>query len=135
MNIFLKVKLCSLAEEGKIIRRLERKLAKSKLKKQHPAWKPLHDHRRMQVRKEARATGLAYGFLRGRDYKRIENKTHTKPDWANVERMVLKYSTKDSRALQQQFEEWKTNEGTRTEVLPTGNGGDGPADNLDSARG
>ena len=84
--LFLKVKLRSLEVESKIIRSYERKLpGASELRGQ------LVEHRRGVIRREARSTHLAYGYLRGRNYRQIEATCHTKPDIAAVERMVKKY--------------------------------------------
>jgi hypothetical protein len=60
----LKVKAKSLAEEAKIIRKLEN----------HPADAnhELYLHRVTQVRNEARATQLAIAFMKGKEYKTIE---------------------------------------------------------------
>ena len=67
-RLYLKVKIKSLAEESKIIRREEKK---------NPTFKiHLADHRKGIVRTEARASMLAYGFLRGVPYKKIESKCH-----------------------------------------------------------
>src|SRR5574337_277922 len=61
----LRIKLKSLMEEAKIIRKEERKL-----------WGNLRDelwyHRTQELRNEARATHLAYGFIRGMDRDKIE---------------------------------------------------------------
>lgn len=80
-RLYLKIKLKSLAAEARIIRHEERKGF---------LYAELRDHRIMVVRKEARHTLLAYGFLRGRTRAQIE--TSKKPvDWAKVESMVKKY--------------------------------------------
>ncbi len=84
---YLKVKVKSLAEEAKIIR-LETKRAKQGYIK-----RGLYDHRMCVVRPEARHTHLAYGFLRGRECRQIEQKAHTAPDWKKVRRMVEKYGS------------------------------------------
>jgi len=111
---FLKVKLKSLAEEAKIIRKEEKKNPRLYLE--------LRMHRIGIVRTEARATLLAYAFLRGRLYKQLEAKYHDgcKPDWAKVEAMVRKYgksfdpeATHDQNAknfvkLCADFQNWKS---------------------------
>lgn len=84
---YLKVKIKSLAEEARIIRK-ETKRAKSKSIKEGLAL-----HRKGIVRHEARHTHLAYGFLRGREYRQMEHKAHEAPDWAKVRRMVEKYGS------------------------------------------
>ena len=62
---FLRVKLKSLAEEAKIIKHEE--------KRNKNAREELYLHRIHVVRTEARATLLAYGFLKKRKYKQLEN--------------------------------------------------------------
>lgn len=61
---FLKVKLKSLAEEAKIIKFEEKRNKKAR--------EQLYLHRIQVVRTEARATLLAYGFIRKRKYKQLE---------------------------------------------------------------
>jgi hypothetical protein len=82
---YLKVKIKSLAEEARIIRK-ETKRAKSKTIKEG-----LYLHRIGTVRIEARHTHLAYGFLRGREYHQIETSAHSAPDWKKVRKMIEKY--------------------------------------------
>ncbi len=82
-RLFLKVKLKSLAAESRIIRGLERK----EMVFRNVLW----SHRTGVVRDEARATLLAYGFIRGRSYAQMEGGTKAKPDWKKVEAMVKKY--------------------------------------------
>lgn len=104
MNVFLKVKICSLAAESKIIRREE---IKAKRRKLGGVGASLHDHRIFAVRPETRAANLAYGFLRGRPYLRVENKTYRLPDWEKVERLILKFGEGKPQDLKQSFAEWK----------------------------
>lgn len=82
---YLKVKIKSLAAEAKIIR-LETKRAKRASIRDGLAL-----HRKGAVRFEARHTHLAYGFLRGREYRQMEQKAHTPPDWDKVRRMIERY--------------------------------------------
>lgn len=87
---FLKVKVKSLAEESRIIRREERKLhGQDNIMLRNE----LHLHRVFVVRKAARETHLAYGFLRGRMYQQMEKGTdkYRQPDWTAVAKMVKKY--------------------------------------------
>lgn len=84
---YLKVKIKSLAEEAKIIR-LETKRAKRASIKDGLAL-----HRKGIVRSEARHTHLAYGFMRGREYRQMEPKAHQEPNWEKVRKMVEKYGT------------------------------------------
>lgn len=81
---FLKVKVKSLAAESRIIRREEER-SRGDLRDQ------LRAHRRREVRREQRATQLAYGYLRGIAMSRIEPKPLTEPDWKRVEAMVKRY--------------------------------------------
>lgn len=117
MSIQLKVKVSTLAAEARIIRNLER--ARKRQRRRTTFGKPffpvdptlldLQLHRRVVVRKKARASLLAYGFLRGRPYRTMERFAHTAPDWARVERMILKFGSGQGeiRDLKQRFEEWK----------------------------
>lgn len=86
----LKVKIKSLAAESKIIR--------SECKKHRNARfgviaDELYTHRTWNVRRESRATNLAYAFIRGKDYKTVEASFRVghAPDWNKVEQMVIKY--------------------------------------------
>jgi hypothetical protein len=82
-RLFLKVKLKSLAEESRIIRKEEKRNVGFR--------NALRTHRVGIVRSESRATLLAYGFLRGLHYRQIENGSKGSPDWKKVEAMVKKY--------------------------------------------
>lgn len=85
--IYLKIKLKSLAAEARIIHAQERKTGGAF----NALRESLHLHRVRDVRGEARATHLAYGYLRGRQWAQIENNTTTEPDWKKVTAMVRKY--------------------------------------------
>lgn len=84
-KVYLKVKVKSLAEEARIIRKEE--------KRNKEFQRGLKDHRTGIVREEARHTLLAYGFLRGRSYHQIEHKDSKAPNWDKVKKMVEKYGT------------------------------------------
>jgi hypothetical protein len=88
MSVFLKIKAKSLAVEATIIRQEE---AKYLDRRPGSVWWWLNYHRIVQLRQEARATHLAYSFLRGRAYRQVENKCHTQPDWQRVTQLVKKY--------------------------------------------
>lgn len=110
---YLKVKIKSLAEEARIIRKEERA---SKGEKREG----LYLHRVGVVRRAARHSLLAYGFLRGREYRQIEPKCENAPHWPEVFKMVSKYGLQDygwkmwkrgeheaaKEALLKRFEEW-----------------------------
>ena len=90
MVIELKIKSKHLALEPAIIRKEERKLRKQiKHLKQyhqvndditdvtyplHTKWTSLHNHRKWDVRNEARATYLARAYLKGVPYETVERK-------------------------------------------------------------
>lgn len=134
MKTHLKIKICSLAAESKIIRREERKWP-GLTAEQHAAYDPflsltrplpfnmrqsLHLHRVNDVRKATRAALLAYGFLRGRTYGQIENKTKNAPDWIRVIRTITQFSSEDPRVLQQRFAEWIDDSPLEEELKPWG---------------
>jgi hypothetical protein len=104
----LKVKVKSLAEESRIIRAEEHRAGKDELLRGI-----LHSHRVCEVRREQRASLLAYGFLRGVEYAAIEAKTETPPDWNRVAKLVGKFgspmweSHPDRKAQDAAFADWK----------------------------
>lgn len=109
--VFLKVKVKSLAAEAKIIRHEERRCKNIQRfgdeKERTVAWLlrgSLAGHRRGVVRKEARHSLLALGYLRGNLYRAMERTCHENPNWEEVERMVKKYGPP---AHNTSFENWK----------------------------
>lgn len=46
----------------------------------------------MDVRKEARASFLAYAFLRGKPLHIVERPNSRTPDWVNVKRITKRFS-------------------------------------------
>lgn len=102
----LRVKVKSLAEEARIIRKEERVAAS-------PATRSsLYRHRTVDVRREQRAALLAYAFLRGRSYAATEGRTaKTAPDLSRLRRLVEKFGGVRSAAasmkpLQEQLADW-----------------------------
>ena len=101
-SIELKVKIKSLAAEARIIKQEERRVLKHQRAQIAYHSKPddalslryesLHNHRVVQVRGEARLTGLAYGFLRGTPYRRIEAKCYEAPNWVKVQSMIARFA-------------------------------------------
>lgn len=87
-NPYLRVKLKSLAEEARIIRIEERRANKAG---NYALQNSLVLHRTSIVRSEARATLLAYNYLRGLPYEACEAQGSTPPNWNKVEAMVKKY--------------------------------------------
>lgn len=84
----LKIKVKSLAAEAKIIR-------KEEFRSNRQTRDALYWHRIFVVRTEARATHVAYGLIRGRTYKQIEQNPKGKPDWDKVKAMLKKYGPPD----------------------------------------
>lgn len=97
---YLKVKIKSLAAEARIIRLEERRARTRELRD------GLAEHRRTTVRRQARSTQLAYGFLRGRPLSRLEPHTRKDraPDWKSVRQMVDRYGVGNAGAG---LEEWR----------------------------
>ncbi len=103
----LKVKIASLVAESRIIRA-------SELKCKGDNWSHIADqlrfHRVMDVRKELRSAGLAYGYLKGHAYETLEGKVKEKheggsgsPDWDCVDRIVKKFG---GSSKHQEFKNW-----------------------------
>lgn len=90
------------------IERIRKRLARSQaraLQGKPEAFWGLRNHRTNEVRKEARSSFIAYGFLRGVPYKDVE--VTDKPiDTDRVESLIAKFGTEDKRVLMQRFEEW-----------------------------
>jgi hypothetical protein len=104
------VKIKSLAEEARIIRKEEQKALgrrksedKRKDGRSNPAWYEflgrddakylsLRTHRTEDVRKEQRSSLLAYGFIRGRAYGPMEKPAaDNPPDIARIASLVTKF--------------------------------------------
>lgn len=112
----LRVKIKSLAEEARIIRFEERKALRSMSweRKQDPTKTPpshwtyssLYGHRTFDVRGEARASLLAYGFLRGVPYEAMEAtcRDDNRPNWTRVESIAKKFGRNDFD--QEKFDLW-----------------------------
>ena len=104
MSIELKIKIKSLADEARTIRKEENKLP-------GPQRGSLRDHRVGVVRREARHSLLAYGYLRGVPYRAMEATTHTDPEWKSVERMIKKYGPPNHETS---LDDWRKNEQTKS---------------------
>jgi len=84
---------------------------------QHKLKMELKGHRKTVVRDEARAALIAYGFLRGKPFRKVEKqaKFHNsnpyseanKKLWTRVEQIVSYFSNEDPRILKQKFAAWK----------------------------
>lgn len=80
----LRVKIKSLAEEAKIIR-------KEEMRTYGQLHNELYLHRIGIVRATSRSAVLAYGFIRGRKHESMEPTRKTDPDWGEVKRLCSKY--------------------------------------------
>lgn len=110
MKTYLKIKIMSLAAEASIIRREEKKWPRERDipmdqrtdPKQQDRWKirlSLATHRRFDVRTESRCALLAYGYLRGRPYRRIEAKCYNLPDAYRIRDLVQKYGPEENKTI------------------------------------
>lgn len=94
----LKVKIKSLTDEARIIRHEETKaLCRSLPPEMRTKYRDLdlygelRQHRVWDVRREQRASLLAYAFLRGKTLSACEPKSAVSPDWVRVFQLVLKF--------------------------------------------
>lgn len=99
----LRIKIKSLADEAQTIRDEANKT--SGMEK----WE-LNAHRTGVVRREARHSLLAYGFLRYRSYASMEAKCYEAPSWDKVRRIVKSFGIQNDKELKEEqdarFEEW-----------------------------
>lgn len=103
-RVYLKVKIKSLADEARIIRKEERK-------RPGPSYHrtQLRYHRITVVKMEARAAQIAYGFIRGRRLEQLESKFHC--SWSRMRvlirarRLVAKYGPRTPGILEE-FDKW-----------------------------
>lgn len=109
MKAFLRIKVTSLAAEAKLIRKDEnfylakarRRAASMEAKERaREIFVNLRQHRIYGVRREARVSCLAYGYLRGRAYKQLEAKCYEQPDWAKVADIVRRFGDLNLKADQ-----------------------------------
>jgi hypothetical protein len=109
MKTHLKIKIKSLAAEARIIRHEELKWKEAPRKglDPHPMFFSLQDHRKKDVRREARAALIAYGFLRGRAYKLVEVSSHVAPDWTRACQIACKFGKGDPKETSKRFDEWR----------------------------
>jgi hypothetical protein len=118
--VYLRVKIRSLAEEARIIRSEERRLRRPILPT-NDLFFGLRRHRVYDVRRETRASLLAYGLLRGRTYNQLEKTARQgreAPDVNRVRELIQKYGAdrnlpiRDKVALGEFISAWMK-DGTR----------------------
>ena len=103
----LKVKIKSLAEEARIIRR-EEQLAKAA--RQTQKLLSLHEHRVGTVRRASRHSQLAYGFLRYVPYEKMERVHHSQPNWQTVKKEAAKFGDEPEEQFERRWKEWREQE-------------------------
>jgi hypothetical protein len=112
---YLRVKAESLEAESRIIRnhendRLEKAVIARYLGKDptyhEKIYRGLNSHRRNELRKEARSTNIAYGFLKGKTYREIETLAYVQPDWERVKTLAGKYSEDDTETFNAKWAQW-----------------------------
>jgi hypothetical protein len=105
----LKIKIHTLADEARHIRREERKALSAARKcaktenQQYEVghrqdWADLHDHRVGIVRSTSRSCLLAYGFLRGLAYSDMEYQTRTFLDFSAIFKIVKRFGSPEDLA-------------------------------------
>lgn len=101
----LKIKIKSLSEEARIIRKDENK---SKKLKRPWVIDSLHEHRIHVVRPEVRAANIAYGLLRGKTLEQIEPNRKNIPHGLldRVNKILDKYKFVPSSEAIQLDKEW-----------------------------
>lgn len=128
MKTYLKIKIASLAAEARIIKREESKWKKlpflstdgNNHNLHHPIFWGLKQHRLYEVRPECRYAHLAYGYLRGRTYKQVENKAYEAPKWDRVAELCRKYGNgrfvtpEQRKMLAEQLKAWSKGEACAT---------------------
>jgi hypothetical protein len=114
--VYLKVKIKSLAAEASIIRKEEhrrhfrRSPGSNRTTRINPddVFFGLYRHRVGELRTEARAAQLAYGYLRGREYTQLEAKCDA-PPIDRVTYLAKKYGpTMDKTLLAERIATWLT---------------------------
>ena len=120
LNRYLKIKIKSLADEAQAIRAEERKVSrhfKNAKTEEHRydhalTVQGLRDHRVGIVRDEARASLVAYGFLRGIPYERIERPSrYSHLMWRRSLEIAQRFSANPAEKTKKLFEAWKPKEG------------------------
>jgi hypothetical protein len=115
--VTLRVKIKSLAAEARIISREERRALRHllRLAPDAPArpdaqttYVSLRAHRREVVGRAAREALLAYGFLRGRAYARLEPSNSSSPDWDGIRKVAERFAAPADRTVfPGRWDEWK----------------------------
>lgn len=105
----LKIKIKSLAAEARIIRHEEKKCLSApvgyRLLSDYDRQESLYLHRIHVVRAECRHSLLAYGFLRGTPYRKMESTCRVPPRWSKVEDIARRFG--GAEFDEDQFKAWR----------------------------
>lgn len=107
----LKIKLATLVFEAGVIRDAEQKQLRYGRKVALPEpflYAQMHDHRVKDLRRHARNTGLALGFIRGKSLPELEpyaKNLLTGTDWRDIRVMCGKYGSIESQTFAKAQEE------------------------------
>lgn len=66
-----------------------------RIDKHQKAISSMQGHKKSVVEAHSRSAHIAYCFLKGRAYNRIENKAKSQPNWLEVQKFVLKFWDRD----------------------------------------
>jgi hypothetical protein len=119
MSVELKIKAKHLALEPAIIRKEEQKILNSIRKgkcndtaEAYRKYESLHNHRKWNVRNEARATELARAYIAGKPYNSVERKRKRCNEFKfkayivpRIASMAMKYGTA-SKVTDQEILDW-----------------------------
>lgn len=119
----LRIKIKSLAVEARIIAHEERRVLRRLTRQGSPerqaailaSYASLREHRRAVVGPTARVSLLAYGFLRGKPYTKLEPSNSREPDWNDVWKVAERFAAPsggrlaeaDHKDLAQRWASWK----------------------------
>lgn len=86
--------------------RIKAGLDPMKLKVHSVTAEGIRHHRLTRIRPEARNALLAYGFLRGMPYHKMENFSWTQPNWDRILKLATRYSKESEQVVAQRFAQW-----------------------------
>lgn len=106
---FLRIKLKSLAAEQRIIRKAAKrhkqiskkmdattnpdKYSPVEYERHRSLWLDMNSHRRFHVRPIIRSAHLAYAYMRGTPYSKVESWCHEPPNWPEVAKNLISFDT------------------------------------------
>lgn len=131
MRQYVKVKCVSLADEAKLIAKYEKQrlrsaaVARAQGKKERADYHfanywGMHEHRVVDIRKEARIANVAYGYMNGHPYNKIERNSYTQPNWDRIRELVRLYGEGEMDAKMAAYDKWELEALAGQERLPNG---------------